>query len=197
MISPDKLQYIHGGQKRRKLALCFGALERDIIGCAENGCGYNFPSMTRREYIRRLVEIVLEDPLLASAEKTALEKLLQEEPLDEHRICNRARNALLAIIGTFPAEWDLIIAPHRKPASCEHILEPKGAENTGNLGPSGEGITRDFYPNLLYTQKIFVHRLIWDQFSVLQKQWGHREFFCHPVVVIRCILGQFALPWDV
>ena len=155
MISPDKLQYIHGGQKRRKLALCFGALERDIIGCAENGCGYNFPSMTRQEYIRRLVEIVLEDPQLASAEKTALEKLLQEEPLDEHRICNRARNALLAIIGTFPAEWDLIIAPHRKPASCEHVLEPKGAENTGNLGPSGEGITRDFYPNLfVYAEDI-------------------------------------------
>ena len=155
MISPDKLQYIHGGQKRRKLALCFGALERDIIGCAENGCGYNFPSMTRQEYIRRLVEIVLEDPQLASAEKTALEKLLQEEPLDEHRICNRARNALLAIIGTFPAEWDLIIAPHRKTASCEHVLEPKGAENTGNLGPSGEGITRDFYPNLfVYAEDI-------------------------------------------
>lgn len=155
MISPDKLQYIHGGQKRRKLALCFGALERDIIGCAEQGCGYNFPSMTRQEYIRRLVEIVLEDPQLAPAEKTALEKLLQEEPLDEHRICNRARNALLAIIGTFPAEWDLIIAPHRKPASCEHVLEPKGAENAGNLWPSDEEITRDFYPNLfVYAEDI-------------------------------------------
>lgn len=155
MISPDKLQYIHGGQKRRKLALCFGALERDIIGCAENGCGYNFPSMSRPEYIRRLVEIVLEDPQLASAEKTALEKLLQEEPLDEHRICNRARNALLAIIGTFPAEWDLIIAPHRKPASCENISETESTESTENPGLSNEGTTRDFYPNLfVYAEDI-------------------------------------------
>ena len=37
MIAPDKLNHLKGGQKRRKLALCFGALERDIAGIAESG----------------------------------------------------------------------------------------------------------------------------------------------------------------
>ena len=32
MIEPHKLFQLSGGQKRRKLALSFGALERDIAG---------------------------------------------------------------------------------------------------------------------------------------------------------------------
>ena len=32
MIEPGKLFQLAGGQKRRKLALTFGALERDILG---------------------------------------------------------------------------------------------------------------------------------------------------------------------
>ena len=115
MISPDKLNHIHGGQKRRKLALCFGALERDIAGIAEEGCGYSFPSMTRVEYIKKLTQIVLEDPDLTENAHDELNRLLNAEPFDERRTCNCARNHLLAIIGTFPAEWDLIIAPHKTP----------------------------------------------------------------------------------
>ena len=115
MISPDKLNHIHGGQKRRKLALCFGALERDIAGIAEEGCEYSFPSMTRVEYIKKLTQIVLEDPELTENARNELNRLLNAEPFDERRTCNCARNHLLAIIGTFPAEWDLIIAPHKIP----------------------------------------------------------------------------------
>ncbi len=113
MIAPDKLNHIHGGQKRRKLALCFGALERDIAGIAEAGCTFSFPSMSRSEYLRKLTEIVLQDPQLPENASQELHTLLNAPCLDERRICNCARNHLLAIIGTFPAEWDLIIAPHR------------------------------------------------------------------------------------
>lgn len=112
MISPEKLNHIKGGQKRRKLALCFGALERDIAGIAESGHGYSFPSMTRQEYIKKLVSIVVQDEMLSEQGKKELELLIKTEPFDERRTCNCARNYLLAIIGTFPAEWDLIIAPH-------------------------------------------------------------------------------------
>ena len=42
MIDPDKLFQLEGGQKRRKLALTFGALERDIAGIAEKGTEYKF-----------------------------------------------------------------------------------------------------------------------------------------------------------
>lgn len=123
MISPDKLNHIHGGQKRRKLALCFGALERDIAGIAEAGCAYSFPSMTRPDYIRKLTEIVLQDPQLPESAAAELRALLAAPVLDERRTCNCARNHLLAIIGTFPAEWDLIIAPHKTQADGNQAAE--------------------------------------------------------------------------
>lgn len=133
MIAPDKLNHLKGGQKRRKLALCFGALERDIAGIAESGCGYSFPSLTRSEYVAKLAAVVLEDPQLPEATAQELAALLAANPLDERRVCNCARNALLAIIGTFPAEWDLIIAPHR----------------------SELPVSRDFYPGLyVYAEDI-------------------------------------------
>lgn len=133
MIAPDKLNHLRGGQKRRKLALCFGALERDIAGIAEPGCGYSFPSLSRSDYVAKLASIVLEDPQLPEATAKELQALLAATPLDERRVCNCARNALLAIIGTFPAEWDLIIAPHR----------------------SELPVARDFYPGLyVYAEDI-------------------------------------------
>ena len=42
MIEPNKLWQLDGGQRRRKLALTFGALERDIAGIAEAGHEYSF-----------------------------------------------------------------------------------------------------------------------------------------------------------
>ena len=47
MIEPAKLFQLSGGQKRRKLALTFGALERDIAGIAEKGTEYSFKNMPR------------------------------------------------------------------------------------------------------------------------------------------------------
>ena len=112
MIAPDRLLELSAGQKRRKLALTFGELERDIAGIAEKGTGYNFPSMSRQDYTKTVANLVLSDPKLPEAAATELKKLLSAKDFDERRVCNVARNALLSIIGTFPAEWDLVIAPH-------------------------------------------------------------------------------------
>lgn len=113
MIEPQKLFQLSGGQKRRKLALSFGALERDIAGIAEKGSEYSFNSMPRQQYVKELVKVLLLDPKLPPEGAEELNRLLAENPFDERRACNVARNHLLAIIGTFPAEWDLIIAPHK------------------------------------------------------------------------------------
>lgn len=112
MIEPGKLNTLAPGQKRRKLALTFGALERDIDGIPEKGCEYAFKSMPRCEYVKRLLSIVIQDSELSEQTRRELEQISVGEPFDEKRACNCARHALLALIGTFPAEWDLIIAPH-------------------------------------------------------------------------------------
>jgi TrmH family RNA methyltransferase len=139
MIEPNKLWQLDGGQRRRKLALTFGALERDIAGIAEKGHEYSFPSMKREEYTKKVVQVLLKDPALPNEDKTQLEELLFQNPFDELRACNIGRNALLKILGTFPAEWDLIIAPH------------KISEEAKN----GIIIERSFYPELyVYAEDI-------------------------------------------
>lgn len=115
MIEPEKLSRLEGGQKRRKLALTFGALERDIAGIAEKGMEFNFKNISRAEYTKKITQILLTDPKLPEENKNELELLLKSEPFDERRLCNCARNTLLSVIGTFPAEWDLVIAPHENP----------------------------------------------------------------------------------
>ena len=112
MIEPGKLFQLAGGQKRRKLALTFGALERDILGIAEKGTEYSFTNIPRAQYIKEITKILLKDPKITREMAAELNALLDAEPFDELRLCNCARNHLLEIIGTFPAEWDLVIAPH-------------------------------------------------------------------------------------
>ena len=138
MIEPGKLFQLEGGQKRRKLALTFGALERDILGIAEKGTEYTFTSMPRAEYIRQVAAVLLRDPKLSGEAGARLRTLLAAEPLDELRVCNYARNTLLELLGTFPAEWDLVIAPH----------SPGTAED-------GTVRARDFFPGLaVYAEDI-------------------------------------------
>lgn len=138
MIEPGKLFQLEGGQKRRKLALTFGALERDILGIAEKGTEYSFTSMPRAEYIRQVAAVLLRDPKLSGEAGARLRTLLAAEPLDELRVCNYARNTLLELLGTFPAEWDLVIAPH----------SPGTAED-------GTVRARDFFPGLaVYAEDI-------------------------------------------
>ena len=138
MIEPQKLFQLSGGQKRRKLALSFGALERDIAGIAEAGSEYSFKSMTRAQYVKELVKILLKDPKLSPEAARELESLLTAEPFDELRTCNIARNHLLTIIGTFPAEWDLIIAPHKTQQTSQ----------VDKTGTNTLTMSRSFYPGV-------------------------------------------------
>lgn len=154
MIDPNKLFQLSGGQKRRKLALTFGALERDIAGIPEKGMEYNFSSMSRTEYTKKLAEILLEDPKLPENEAEELKKLIFENPFDERKVCNFARNSLLKIIGTFPAEWDLIIAPHANPYDengvvrkrsffpgvCVYAEDIRSPFNIGSIFRTAEGM---------------------------------------------------------
>ena len=125
MIEPGKLFQLEGGQKRRKLALTFGALERDILGIAEKGTEYNFTSIPRAQYIKEITKLLLKDPKLPPEAAEELTRLMEMEPLDELRLCNCARNHLLAIIGTFPAEWDLVIAPHAEPINPDGTIRQR------------------------------------------------------------------------
>ena len=115
MIPPEKLFQIEGGQRRRKLALCFGALERDIAGTAEGGCTYDISTMPREEYTKSSLQFFLKTHKLSEYAKHEINSLIYAKPFDERRLCNVARNHLLTVIGTLPAEWDLVIAPHNAP----------------------------------------------------------------------------------
>lgn len=112
MIDPGKLCHLEGGQKRRKIALTLGALERDVDGIPEKGNEYSYKSISRADYIKEIVKITLKDPDMPKDAAELLNSVLTTEPFNEKRACNLARNVMLKIIGTFPAEWDLIIAPH-------------------------------------------------------------------------------------
>jgi TrmH family RNA methyltransferase len=125
MIEPSKLFQLSGGQKRRKLALTFGALERDIAGIPEKGMEYSFKQMSRVEYTKTITKILLQDPKLPLGAAEEINQLLNAEPFDELRLCNCARNHLLAIIGTFPAEWDLVIAPHANPYDENGVIKER------------------------------------------------------------------------
>ena len=125
MIEPGKLFQLEGGQKRRKLALTFGALERDILGIAEKGTEYSFTSLPRAEYIKQVTAVLLRDPKLSDEDAATLRTLLAADPFDELRLCNFARNTLLALIGTFPAEWDLVIAPHAAPTEADGTVRAR------------------------------------------------------------------------
>ena len=97
MIEPGKLFQLEGGQKRRKLALTYGALERDIQGIAEKGTEYSFTNMPRSEYIKQITRILLKDPKLPESAAAELQVLMSREPFelqDELRLCNCARNHL-------------------------------------------------------------------------------------------------------
>lgn len=171
MIEPQKLFQLSGGQKRRKLALSFGALERDIAGIAEKGSEYSFNSMPRAQYVKELVKVLLLDPKLPAEGAKELNALLNAEPFDERRTCNVARNHLLAIIGTFPAEWDLIIAPHKNnegkivtPEDLENSLNQRNSLNQENLQDHDtisqssietQTAKRSFYPGIsVYAEDI-------------------------------------------
>lgn len=159
MIDPNKLFQLEGGQRRRKLALTFGALERDIAGIAEPGCEYRYSSMSRADYTKTLARIVLHDHALPTEARAELSALLDAAPFDERRVCNAARNHLLTILGTSPAEWDLVIAPHDRTISPDgNVTSNQEGDPSGADGKQSSPIAapaRAFFPNVcVYAEDI-------------------------------------------
>ncbi|WP_062428335.1 TrmH family RNA methyltransferase [Treponema endosymbiont of Eucomonympha sp.] len=143
MIDPEKLRYLQGGQKRRKLALCLGALERDILGVAEAGHEYAFRTLPRAVYLKKIISIIFADPSLPPAAAQEIAAALGAEPFAELRACNLARNHLLALVGTFPAEWDLIVTPHRTADSANPAGEARALPHAGLVAE------RPFVPGIM------------------------------------------------
>ncbi|MBN2810559.1 MAG: TrmH family RNA methyltransferase [Spirochaetales bacterium] len=100
MVPLYRLDRLPFGQRRRKLALSFATLERQILA----GSG-------DLEYLWGLVKLALEDSSIDPVHRDELSALVSGPPenRDPLRVCNHARHALLGAIGTFPAEWDLVV----------------------------------------------------------------------------------------
>ena len=196
MIEPEKLWQLNGGQRRRKLALTFGALERDIAGIAEPGHEYSFKKMPRAEYTKKLVELLLKDPELPQEAAKELKSLISAPVFDERRACNCARNHLLAIIGTFPAEWDLVIAPHRDSNAPN--------EHKGTDAESSSIEKRDFFPGLyIYAEDIRSPFNLGSIFRTAEAFGAEKLFlspFCtdpeHPRAVRSAMGCDKILPWE-
>jgi len=111
MIPLYKLERLPAGQRRRKLALILAGLERALGGAATQPAD--------PDYLCGIVRLSLEDPKLDLASRDELSRLVGEVAASDKRedgafpellrLCNRARHAILAAAGSFPAEWDLIV----------------------------------------------------------------------------------------
>ena len=112
MIPLYKLERLPAGQRRRKLALILAGLERALGGAAPQ-------QPAAPEYLCGIVRLSIEDPKLDPASRDELLRLVGEVAISDKRVdgacpellrlCNRARHAILAAAGSFPAEWDLIV----------------------------------------------------------------------------------------
>lgn len=121
MIPIRKLAELPAGQRRRKLALLLAAAERELTGNLPAGPG------SEASYLEALAKLVCEDPKVEPSVVTELRRLTLHTAANSHgaaetlRLCNAARHGILAAIGTFPAEWDLIhpaSAPIRMPSAA-------------------------------------------------------------------------------
>ncbi len=103
-----KLERLAVGQRRRKLVLLLSALEPSL----GSDCG-----PAQAEYVCAIARLALQDDKISPAASSELELLSARIGAGDRslalRLANHARHALLAAIGTFPAEWDLIMPSSR------------------------------------------------------------------------------------
>lgn len=121
MIDPNRLFQLEGGRRRRKVALTLDALER---AAADGAQAWPFRSMSRADYAKALVRVVLSDPALPRERAERLMSLSRALPFDERRAVNFARDCVLSMMGETSAEWDLVIAPHDKGALAPRDFFP-------------------------------------------------------------------------
>ena len=148
MVPLYRLDRLPFGQRRRKLALSFATLERQILA----GSG-------DLEYLWGLVKLALEDSSIDPVHRDELSALVSGPPenRDPLRVCNHARHALLGAIGTFPAEWDLVVpaglaavvdGPRTArpffPGVCVYAEDIRSPFNLGSIFRTAEARSRAF-----------------------------------------------------
>ena len=130
LIKKSQLFQLKPGQRRRKLALMLGEIERSILGLSDET--HKNPELAdvaeRRQLLFAIANLVSQDEKILPEERDEILSLPAKNDADERRLCNICRNALLKILKIQSAEWDLIVAPHdssqkeRKVFSGMHIF---------------------------------------------------------------------------
>lgn len=189
MIPLYKLERLPAGQRRRKLALILAGLERALGGAATQPAD--------PEYLCGIVRLSLEDPKLDLASRDELLRLVGEVAVSDKRedgafpellrLCNRARHAILAAAGSFPAEWDLIV-----PGSASAELASTGS------------VSRPYFPGIYaYAEDI---RSPFNLGSIFRtaEAFGAERLFISPLCVppehpraLRSAMGCVEyIPWE-
>jgi len=131
MIPLYKLERLPAGQRRRKLALLLTACERNLTGTPgpstsiDSACAVS-TGVIDPEYLLGLARLALGDEKLPTELRLDIETLIAEsrnksEQSGLLKLCNHTRHALLSAIGTFPAEWDLIV-PEKNPLTTRSFF---------------------------------------------------------------------------
>ncbi len=195
MLPLYKLERLPAGQRRRKIVLALTRLELVFMDAAHDG---RTVSGEDAAYLRGLAVLALEDPKLDAAAVPEL-KRLQADAKDSDdagnasgmlRLCNHVRHALLASIGAFPAEWDLVVAKNGA-----------GADGTGG---EGTAVRRSFYPGVsVYAEDI---RSPFNLGSIFRtaEAFGAEKLIVSPLCVppdhpraMRSAMGCIdCLPWE-
>ena len=190
MIPLYKLERLPAGQRRRKLALILAGLERALGGAASQ-------QPVDPEYLCGIVRLSLEDPKLDLASRDELLRLVGEVAVSDKRedgafpellrLCNRARHAILAAAGSFPADWDLIV-----PGSASAELASTGS------------VSRPYFPGIYaYAEDI---RSPFNLGSIFRtaEAFGAERLFISPLCVppehpraLRSAMGCVEyIPWE-
>ncbi len=131
MIPLRKLSSLEPGQRRRKLALCIGAMEASLAS----------GEPVDQDYLRGLLELAAADPKLHPVAAAELADFLGSPALDARRAANCARHAVLAASGFFPGEWDLVQPGDSLPYhEASRRAEPSSRRPIG--AASGSGVPR-------------------------------------------------------
>lgn len=138
MIPLYKLERLPAGQRRRKLALLLAAQER-ALACASPS------AVLDADYLLGLVRLALLDDKLDPSLAADVARLqgLARDRADLLRICNHARHALLAAIGTFPAEWDLVVS------DPDRLAIGTTAESLPGQAAAEAKAARRYYPGVM------------------------------------------------
>lgn len=142
MLPLYKLDRLPAGHRRRKILLALTGIEKESV--VHGACSIN------QDYLIGLVRLALQDPKLDGVVVSELEKMLCG-PSDENalfRLCNYTRHALLAAVGTFPAEWDLILPDQGEkvssglrsffPGVCVYAEDIRSPFNLGSIFRTAE-----------------------------------------------------------